>query len=315
MQIKLTSSPATVLLGIVMLTFSSGCSPDRTKIEKNTENKEVLNITVSIDPQKYFVEQIGGDLVKVNVMVPAGVEPHNYEPRPKQLRNVAVSEAYIIVGGDSFEKAWMPKIKSANKNLKIIDSGRGITRIKMTEDHHHHHHHHHSDEEAEHEEKGIDPHIWLSPELVKIQAQNIYSALIKLDPENQTEYQQNLEEFIAELEKLDREIENNLEAIENRKFIVFHPAWSYFAKEYDLEQIPIEVEGTEPSAAELKELIEEAREENIKIIFVEPQFSQRSARVIAKEIDGTVIAIDPLAENWSKNLLKVSEIFARELGQ
>ena len=303
MQLRLSRGKHwAVLLGIIMATISSSCTPNRTKIESQQDNKEVLDLTVSIDPQKYFVKKIGGDRVKVNVLVPAGVEPHTYEPKPQQLRSLSVAEAYIIVGGDSFEKAWIPRIKSTNKNLEIIDSGRGVSRIKIAEGHHHHN----LDRSAEKHEKTVDPHIWLSPKLVKIQAENIYAGLIELDPENKSKYQQNLQAFIAELDRLDKEIEENLAGIENRKFIVFHPAWSYFAREYDLEQIPIEVEGTEPSAAELKELIEEAKEENIKIIFVEPQFSQRSAEIIAKEIDGVVIAIDPLAADWANNLLKVS---------
>jgi len=294
------------------MTVAYGCTPQGKQTQKQPIDKEVLDITVSVEPQKYFVEKIGGDRVKVNVMVPAGSEPHTYEPKPQQLRNLSVAEAYIIVGGDSFETAWLPRIKSVNNNLAVIDSGKGVARIKIDSAHHHHHHHHHEDEEEKVKESG-DPHIWLAPSAVKIQAKNIYEGLIKIDPANQLEYQKNLEEFIAEIDSLDDKIETNLAGIKNRKFIVFHPAWSYFAREYNLEQIAIEVEGTEPSAAELKDLIATAKKENIKIIFVEPQFSQRSAEVIAKEIDGKVIAIDPLAPDWANNLLKVSEIFANEL--
>ncbi len=301
-----------MLLGILTtITVAYGCTPQRNETQKQPIDKEVLDITVSVEPQKYFVEKIGGDRVKVNVMVPAGSEPHTYEPKPQQLRDLAKAEAYIIVGGDSFETAWLPRIKSVNNNLAVIDSGEGVARIKIDSAHHHHHHHHHEEEEKV-KESG-DPHIWLAPSAVKIQAKNIYEGLIKIDPANQLEYEQNLEEFITEIDSLDDKIETNLAGIKNRKFIVFHPAWSYFAREYNLEQIAIEVEGTEPSAAELKDLIATAKKENIKIIFIEPQFSQRSAEVIAKEIDGKVIEIDPLAPDWANNLLKVSEIFANEL--
>lgn len=303
-----------VLLGTIAIGY--GCAPNQTKIEYSTEQEEqersVIDITVSVEPQKYFVKKIGGDRVNVNVLVTAGVDPHSYEPKPQQLKDIANAEAYIIIGGDSFEKAWMPRIKSANQNLEIIDSGEGITRIEKPEGHHHHHHHHHGEK---HEHGGADPHIWLSPTLAKIQAENIYQGLVKLDPVNKNQYRENLASFIAEIDAIDSRIKRNLAGIENRKFIVFHPAWSYFAREYDLVQIPIEVEGTEPSAAELKELIETARKENIKVIFVEPQFSQKSALTIAREIGARVIPINPLAENWGENLLKISEIFAEELRQ
>ena len=138
---------------------------------------------------------------------------------------------------------------------------------------------------------------------------------MQLDPDRKEEYKQNLDSFLAEIDRTDREIRKNLAGVTNRKFIVFHPAWGYFSREYNLEQIPIEVEGTEPSAAELKELIEEAKEEKIQVIFVEPQFSTKSAQSIAQEINARVVPINPLAANWSENLLKVSETFAKELSE
>lgn len=312
-----------IVLGILTIAVgTSGCGVADNQIEnKESNNKEVLEVMVSIDPQKYFVEKIGGDRVKVDVMVSGSAEPHTYEPKPQQLRYLSEAEAYIIVGGNSFESAWLERIKNVNDNLEIIDSGKGIERIKINSAHHHHDHHHHDShhhdvlEGKEEKKESGNPHIWLAPELVKIQAQNIYNGLVELDPENQLEYQKNLQEFISEIEEVDSKIEANLVGIKNRKFIVFHPAWTYFAREYQLEEIPIEVEGTEPTPSELKALIEEAKEENIKIIFIEPQFSQRSAKVIAQEIGGEVITINPLAEDWANNLVKVSEVFGRELSK
>ena len=317
MKLKLPMALITLLLGIG--TIASGCSstqPTSSSVESktNTSTNETLDITVSIEPQKYFVEKIGGKNVSVNVMVPAGTEPHAYEPKPQQLRKISEAEAYIIIGSDTFEDAWMNRIKSANSSLLIVDSGKGIERIKMVA---HHHHHEEEEEKAtkESEEQGLDPHIWLAPSLVKKQAQNIYQGLVQLDPDREEEYKQNLDSFLAEIDRTDREIRKNLAGVTNRKFIVFHPAWGYFSREYNLEQIPIEVEGTEPSAAELKELIEEAKEEKIQVIFVEPQFSTKSAQTIAQEIKARVVPINPLAADWSDNLLKVSETFAKELSE
>jgi zinc transport system substrate-binding protein len=261
-------------------------------------------------PLEYFVKKIGGDRFSVNVMVQPGAEPATYEPKPQQMGALSKAEAYISIGVP-FEKAWMSKIKAANSQMLIIDSAKGIQRMEMMT------HHHHGQEEHDHEHledgKTLDPHIWLSPQLVKVQAKNIYQGLIQLDPSNKEQYKQNLDQFRAEIDQLDQIIKQNLAGIKNRKFIVFHPAWGYFARDYNLEQVPIEVEGQEPSAAELAELIQEAREENIKIIFAQPEFNRKSAETIAQEIGGKVLLITPLAPNWSDNLLQVSQTFAEVL--
>jgi zinc transport system substrate-binding protein len=326
----LRSSLLTLLVSLNLLT---GCGSSPTESTNDTEtstsptSSETLDVTVSIAPQEYLVEKIGGDLVDVNVMVEPGSEPHGYEPKPQQLKDLSEAEAYVSVGVE-FEQAWMDKFKSANPNMMVIDSAQGIEKIEMAE-HYHHHHHGHEEEAHNHDhghdhekdvqaghnhaEETLDPHIWLSPELVKVQAQNIYQGLVKLDPENEAEYQANLQNFITEVDQLDQQIRQNLEGIQNRKFIVFHPSWGYFARDYNLEQIPMEVGGQEPSAAELGELVKEAKEEDIKVIFAQYEFSSKQAEALAKEINGEVIFIDPLDPNWSENLLNVSNTFANVL--
>ncbi len=274
----------------------------------NTKSEETLDLVVSIPPQEYFVKKITGDKAEVTVLVQPGSNPETYEPLPQQLKDVSQSDAYITLGV-SLERGWLSKIASSNPNLVIINSGEGVELIPMAEhDHDHDHDHQHS-----HGEDGLDPHIWLSPRLVKIQAQNIYEGLVELDPENQAEYQQNLNNFLAEIDQLDTQIRENLSGVANRKFIVFHPAWGYFALDYDLEQIPIEVGGVEPSAAQLGQLVNRAKTEDIRVIFAQNQFNTRSAETIAREIRGEVVFIDPLASNWSENLLEVSETFANTL--
>lgn len=267
-------------------------------------------ITVSILPQKYFVEQIAKDTLNVNVMVTPGSNPHTYEPKPNQMKELANSEAYFSVG-DSFEKVWVPKFKSTNPKLVVIDTIKGIEKIAMVE-------HHHEDEKEHkghkhHEEETLDPHVWLDPILVKAQAKNIYEALVELHPENKVAYEANYTAFIAHLDALDQELSNTLSAIKSRKFIVFHPSFGYFAKRYNLEQIPIEVSGKEPKPKELAKIIEEAKEENAKVVFVSPQFSQKSAQTIAQQIQGKTMAIDPLAYKWEENLLNVAKTFQSEL--
>ncbi len=306
MSYRLSQRAIALLLGMTVLI--GGCSSQKTN-SASTSAEEALDITVSILPQAYFVKKIGGDRVKVNVMVEPGVEPHIYEPKPQQLQALSVAEAYITIGVP-FEQAWQDKFKAANPQMTIIASDRGIQRIRGEE--HEHEKEKAANSEPEHHEKTLDPHIWLSPRLVKIQAQNIYDGLVKVDPAYQNEYKANLDLFLAEIEQLDRQIQENLAGIKNRKFIVFHPAWGYFARDYNLQQIPIEVEGQEPSAAELGTLIAEAKKEKIKVIFAQPEFSTRSAEAIAKEINGEVRLISTMSPDWSENLLEASQTFAKE---
>ncbi|MBJ7899207.1 MAG: cation ABC transporter substrate-binding protein [Cyanobacteria bacterium RI_101] len=279
-----------------------------------------LQIAVSILPQRYFAEKIAGEGAKVNVMVEPGSDPHTYEPKPQQLQALSQAKAYVQVGL-GLEKRWLEKFRSVNPNLLLIDSSQGITPLKEiphghshgAEEAHDHDHDHPEAPTAGEKTQALDPHIWLAPELVKIQAQNIYDGLVRVDPDNQAEYQANLQAFLAEIDALDRQIRQNLAGLKNRQFIVFHPAWGYFAQAYDLRQIPIEAEGQEPSAQELAALIKTAQAEGVKVIFAQPQLSPKSAETIAKEIGAEVVLIDDLAPDWSANLLKVSEAFAQSL--
>jgi zinc transport system substrate-binding protein len=272
-----------------------------------SESSETLNVTVSILPQQYFVERIGGALVDVNVMVQPGASPATYEPKPEQLQALSRADAYISIGVP-FEDAWLERIGSANPEMLLVDSAQGIERMAMAA-------HHHEGEEHEGEAKNLDPHIWLSPRLVRVQARNIYDALVRLDPEREDVYQANLDRFIADIDELDAHIRETLAGVESRKFMVFHPSWGYFARDYDLEMIPIEIGGQEPSAAELAALVEKAREEGIKVIFAQPEFSTRSAEIIAKEIGGEMLLVSPLAADWLDNLRQVAETFAEAMGQ
>jgi zinc transport system substrate-binding protein len=273
---------------------------------------EKLDITVSILPQKYFVERIGGETVDVNVMVKPAASPATYEPKPQQMKALSEAEAYLRIRVP-FEKAWMSRIEGANPDMKIVDLTQGIDRQPIAQHHHHgeeNHNHNHEEETA-----NLDPHIWLSPELVKQQAQTIYQTLVELNPDQATLYQDNLDAFLADIEALDQTIENTLADLEQRTFMVFHPSWGYFAEAYNLEMIPIEVEGTEPSAAELSQFVKQAKEENISVIFVQPQFGVQSANAIAQSVDAEVLQIDPLAENWLENMQSVATTFKTALNE
>ena len=275
-------------------------------------NASTQELTVNILPQKYFVEKIVKDKFTINVMVKPGASPHNFEPKPSQMRSLVASKVYFLIG-DATEKNWIEKFKQNAKNTLFVDTTIGFEKIEMAKHEHEEvaqHDHKKDEKDEEHDHSGLDPHIWLDPVLVKIQAKNIYEAMIKIDSANSDFYKTNYEEFLKELETLDSNIKTILAPHKDKAFMVFHPSWGYFAKRYDLEQISIEIEGKEPKPNELVELIEESKKHDIKIVFVSPQFSQKSAQAISKNIGANVVAIDPLSDNWNENLQKVSNEIA-----
>ena len=275
-------------------------------------NASTQELTVNILPQKYFVEKIVKDKFTINVMVKPGASPHNFEPKPSQMKSLVASKVYFLIG-DATEKNWIEKFKQNAKNTLFVDTTIGFEKIEMAKHEHEEvaqHDHKKDEKDEEHDHSGLDPHIWLDPVLVKIQAKNIYEAMIKIDSANSDFYKTNYEEFLKELETLDSNIKTILAPHKDKAFMVFHPSWGYFAKRYDLEQISIEIEGKEPKPNELVELIEESKKHDIKIVFVSPQFSQKSAQAISKNIGANVVAIDPLSDNWNENLQKVSNEIA-----
>ena len=294
---------STIIAAAVMI---SACSPQAA--EPVADGK--LTVTVSILPQKYFVDRIGGEYVDVNVMVAPGDSPHTYEPKPEQMTALSHSAAYFSIGVE-FEEAWLDKIAAANEDMLMVDLIANIERMPMDS-----HEEHGEDEEGDaHAGEILDPHVWTSPQLVKTMSQTIYETLAELDPRNKEEYKANLDGFIAEIETLEGDIVNSLAANEGKKFFVYHPSWGYFARDFGLEQVPIEIGGTEPSASEMAALIDEAREEGAKVIFVQPEFSTRSAETIASEIGGSVVLISPLDPDWMNNMRKVAAAFSNVLGQ
>ncbi|BAW31147.1 MAG TPA: zinc ABC transporter substrate-binding protein [Methanothermobacter sp.] len=247
-----------------------------------TGPEEKIIVAASIMPQKEFIEAVGGDKVKVIVMVPPGADPHTYEPQPSQLRELSKAKIYFQVGsGIEFEKTWMEKLKELNPEMKIINCSEGIKLIKE------------------------DPHVWTSPQNAIIMVENIYKALIKEDPANREYYTKNKDQYISRLKELDKKFNQTLTEKQNKKILVYHPAWTYLFKDYKIEQITIEQEGKEPSPQKLAKIIQEAKKANIKIIIISPQSNKQSAQAIADEIGAKIVTIDPLAENYIKNMEKM----------
>jgi len=295
---------------IAVLVLISGCVEEKPK-QNLTQEKIIVEVTIS--PQAEFVEKVGGDKVKIIVMVPPGASPHTYEPTPNQMIDLNNAKMYAKVGsGVEFELGWMDKITDLNKNMLVVDCSKGIEQRKMTEEEEKAEEDgHESGEEHEHEEGGNDPHIWLSPKNAKMMVENIYNGLIEIDPDNTEYYKTNKNSYIAELDKADGEISKKLLNLKNRKILVFHSSWGYFCRDYNLTQIAIEKSGKEPTLQGIENLIKQAKENNITIIFASPQFSTKSAEVIANEINGKVVLIDPLERNYTENLYKVADAFSK----
>lgn len=290
------------LFSLLFLGFALWIAPDlNAKSEMGPSDR--IKVFVSILPQVSFAERVGGERVDVSVMVGPGQSPATYEPRPKQMAELNKARLYFRIGVP-FENVWMKRISKTNPNMKVIDTRRRIELLSMKA------HHRHDDEAHPHHGNEMkDPHIWLSPRLVKIQAENMCAALIAEDFAHRSHYESNLRAFQADLDQLDGEISEILKPIKTRKFMVFHPALGYFARDYALEEITIQRQGKEPSAKTLADLIEQAKEEGIKVVFVQQQFGHASAEMIAHAIGGKVVYIDPLAKDYLENMRKIAETF------
>ncbi len=267
------------------------------------KTKETSNlVSVSILPQKYFVEQIAGNLLQVNVLVPPGSSPHNYEVLPSQMKDLAKSKAWLQIGLLTFEDAWKGKLADINKDLQIVNCSEGI--LPLAGDDHH---------EEGHEHAGaFDPHVWLAPTEVKTLAQNTLKTLTKSFPEHAPEFEKNYSRFILKIDSLSAQIDQKLGSLKNRNILIFHPALAYYARQFKLEQIPLELDGKEPSPKHMKDIVDLAHQQNIHVIFIQKEFDSAFAKQMAQEINGEVLVIDPLDYNWEKQMLDITEKIAAQ---
>ncbi len=262
----------------------------------------VVKVTVSIPPQKRFVEWVGGEHVQVSVMVGPGQNPATYEPTPRQMAGLAQSRLYYRIGVP-FESVWLQRMLSLNPGIRLLDARDGIAlrEIEPAGGHHHDYDHSHG------ESVRADPHIWLSPRRVVIMLRNLADTLSQIDPEHAREFAANARESIRRLQDLDRELRTRMGRLSSRDLMVFHPSWGYFADDYGLRQIAIEASGREPGPKTLARLLDQARRLQIGMIFVQPQFSQAQAKTLAEALGVRVVAIDPLAEDYLENLRQVAD--------
>lgn len=280
---------------VFLMLFGTGCSGDQTDNGK-------IKVLVSILPQKYFVEQIAGDLVEVLVLIPPGTSPHSYDPTPRQMKNINKVDVYFYNGYLSFEQQLLGSLRNQNPALKTVMLTAGVDLLaghECNHDDHDHDHHHHD---------GIDPHTWLSPRNAKIKGLNILKALMVQYPEHTDAFMENYGIFEERILNLDDQINTILADMPSRAFMIYHPVLGYFAQDYNLEQISIEHEGKEPTPSQLKNSIDIARHSGVQVVFIQQEFDAQNATLVAREIGGKVIEIDPLAEQWYDNMLSIARI-------
>lgn len=275
------------------------------------QEKARLTVFVSILPQAYFLECIGGQHIDVEVLVGEGQSPATYEPTPRQMAKLSSSRAFFAIGVP-FERGLMKKLEQSYKRLMIVETQKGVTYRYLSD------HNHGQDEKGvgksgSHQGKVPDPHIWMDPKRVKILAQNILDALCCLDFPHKEDYTRNFQNFIADLDRTDKNITTTLAPLKGKNMYVFHPAFGYFAESYGLHQVPVEIEGKEPGAKELAGIIEMAKKDGVRVIFVQPQFSAKSAQAIARATGGAVIPINPLAKDYLANLDSIASAVEKGL--
>ena len=307
-----------VFLTISFLLFA--CTPQTQRAASaDTNEAGVMQVTVSILPQKWFVDQIGGELVKTQTLVGTGDDPHSYEPSPSQMVALGESRLYFTIGVE-FEDAWMERLVSANKTMRVVDSSKGIKRIEMVGGHHHHDEadynldHEHDGEQThdnhdDHDDPvGLDPHVWFSAENAEIIAKNIAHALIEADPAHKVDYQTNLEATLKEIKATDSKIRELLKGVSRDHFMIVHPAWGYFAHDYGLHMVPVEIHGSEPGPEDLAFILEHAKEYRVSVLFVEKGTNMSLARSVAKQAGiEKIVEWDPMAYAWSENMVSLAQ--------
>lgn len=288
----------TIYLLLAMSVVLASCTGNKQK----KENSEKV-ITVTIEPLRYLTEQIAGDKFKVVSMVPKGSSPETYDPTPQQLVKLGDSKAYFRIGYIGFEKTWLDRLLENTPHMQVFDTSKGVDLIYDT--------HQHGEGDDVHIHEGVEPHIWNSPINAQIIAKNILLALTKMDKENEEYYTERYNALDKQLEKTDSIVKEELKGAD-KVFMIYHPALSYFARDYGLKQISIEAGGKEPSPVHLKNLINESRKEGVEVIFVQQEFDVRNAELIAKETGAKIVPINPLSYDWNEEMIHVAKALHHE---
>ncbi len=308
-------SSMVLLIGIVMSGVLSGCSRE-TPSDK-------ISVAVSVAPQKAFVEAIVGDNMDVVTLIPPGASPTNYQPSPREMTALEKASVYFAIGVPTEEGNILPLVEANYSDVDIVhlaDLVEDVYEARYFEDEHDHEDEDHEDEDHEdedhedHDHTGRDPHIWLSPKRVVVMVYEMVDVLVELDPEHADEYKQNADVFINELMGLDQEIKDIL-GNESLEFIIMHPSLGYFADDYGLEMVAIEEDGKNATSDHLQEVIEYAVQHDIHTVFYQSEFDSSQAATISEEINGSVVELDVLSEDYLDNLKKMTKALKGETGE
>jgi len=272
-----------LITSVILLPF--GC---KTK----TETRKKENISVSIFPVKYFVDRLTGETIKVNVMLPAGAGHDTYSPTPQQFQQLSDSKLYFRIGYLGYEQAWIHRLEEINPDMQMINLSEGVDLIRSEAVQHGDHFH----------DGGVDPHIWMSPKIMKKILPKIKDALILNYPDLEEFINLNYKDLMADVEAMNLAALRMSKNVQKNKFIIFHPALTYFARDYELEQISIEYEGKEPSPVQIASIIKIAKDEKISVIFVQEEYDVRNAQQIAKEAEAEIVHINPMAYDWMNSM-------------
>lgn len=280
-----------------------------------------VEAAVSVLPLKTLVEAVAGDRARVQVMVGPGQSPARFDPGPRQLAALETADVYFRVGVP-FEAAWMERIASVAPDMRIVDLRERLALLGATE-HEHGDGDVHADatEEGEHEGHddreaafaGTDPHVWTSPSRAMRMVEHVRDVLMEIDPAHAEEYRANAARHVERIDAVDASVRERLAGLQGRAFLVFHPAWAYFADDYGLRQIAIEWQGKSPGPARLARVVDQARAEGIRVVIVQRQFSRGDADVVARAIDGRVVSVDPLAADYLRAVRTVADTIAEAL--
>jgi zinc transport system substrate-binding protein len=270
-----------------------------------------VRVYASIQPLVYFAKAIGGDAVAAESIVSPGQSPHTFEPTPKQIAGLSQAHIYLKIGV-AFEPALVEKIRGSAPNVAIVDASANVAKLGGHDCASHGHEHDHS---HDHGGDRADPHVWLDPARAKIIATNVCDALCRADAKGTDAYRSNLAILHRELDELHGRIAEMLKSFRGREFLVYHPAFAYFADAYGLNQVAVETDGKEPSAKQLVELIDRAKKARVKTIFVQPQMPMRAAETLAKSIGARVETLDDLDPNYVQNMERMASLIRASFGE
>lgn len=271
------------------------------EFQKSSNNNNNLNgkigVVVSLGPEVEWVNAVGGDKVNVSLMVPSGSDPHTYEPLPNQLTQVSNAKMYAEVGSSiEFENNYMDKIKEANPNMLIVNASQGIQLIPNS---------------AENEAETVDPHVWVDPKNAKIMVNNIYNGLVQMDPADKDYFKKNRDQYLQQLDELDKNTTQFLKGKQNTTILIFHPAFGYYAKDYNLTLVGAMINDEEPSPQRIAMMVDIAKKNNITIVYSEPQYDPKFMQSVASQINGQVLTVSDLDEHYIQNMKNIAIAFSK----